>query len=113
MGAIGGERVFLFFRHGAWKRGAALNAWRPRAGRDAVLDCCIGYTGTSLGLQFELVPDPQADHGFDSLLTISQLRVETPVIAVTEPGALALLALGLTAVMMLRRRRASIGYVCA
>jgi hypothetical protein len=69
--------------------------------------------GTSLGLQFELVPDPQADHGFDSLLTISQLRVETPVIAVTEPGALALLALGLTAVMMLRRRRASIGYVCA
>lgn len=67
--------------------------------------------GASLGLQFELIG---LDDKFDSLLTISGLRIETPVTtAVTEPGSLALLALGCAAVLLLRRRRSSLDGVRA
>jgi len=52
--------------------------------------------GSSLGFQFELVSDVFNDLGFDSLLTISNLRIEPPdVVAVPEPDIFGMVLLGL------------------
>ncbi len=63
--------------------------------------------GTTLGLQFELV---SFDALFDSVLTISNLRLDLPVVeppptSVTEPGSGALAIAGLLGIAVARRRR--------
>lgn len=63
-------------------------------------------TGTTLGMQFELLPDLALDLGFGSSLTISNLRVDRPVdpdppVGVPEPGTWVLMLAGL-ALMCIR-----------
>ena len=66
--------------------------------------------GTSIGLQFELLPDLAFDLGFGSMLTLSNLRLdapevptEPPPVGVAEPGTWALMLAGL-AIVLLRGR---------
>jgi hypothetical protein len=86
------------------------NLFVTESGSGSVFFDLSPLLGASLGLQFELVA---LDAAFDSVLTLSGLRIETPITAVTEPGSLALLAIGYGAVLLLlRRRRPSIDGVC-
>jgi hypothetical protein len=78
------------------------------SGAGAALFDLSSLLGTSLGLQFELIPDIFSDLGFESRLTISNLRIETErpgPTPVSEPGSLALLLLGLSSTTLLNRGR--------
>lgn len=68
--------------------------------------------GTSIGLQFELLPDLALDLGFGSTLTLANLRFDKPVIpteppavGVPEPGTWALMLVGLALVSLRLRGR--------
>jgi hypothetical protein len=67
-----------------------------------------GLVGTTLGMQFELLPDLALDLGFESQLTISNLRFEPPPppVDVLEPGTLALMLAGFATIALRSRFRA-------
>jgi hypothetical protein len=66
------------------------------------------FIGASLGLQFELIPDLSNDLGFDSMLTLSNLRIELPDITpLEEPGSGVLFFLAFTSVLVWKFRRAN------
>lgn len=65
--------------------------------------------GTTLGMQFELIPDLLNDFGFDSTLTLSNLRIDTPVVTpVDEPGNVVLFFLCFASVLVWKAGRATV-----
>lgn len=62
--------------------------------------------GETLGLQFELGSN-FGDGAFDSLVMVSNVRLDTAAMSVPEPSVLSLLAIGIFATGLVRLRRTS------
>lgn len=66
-------------------------------------DNLSAYAGRTLGLQFELQASP-LDFGFDSTVTISNLRLDTVSAPIPEPSTVSLLFLGCLLLPFMRRQ---------
>jgi hypothetical protein len=67
------------------------------------------FVGATLGMQFELVPDLLNDLGFDSTLTLSNLRIDAPVVTpVDAPNFDVLFFLCFASVLVWKARRATV-----
>jgi len=67
------------------------------------------FVNATLGMQFELVPDLLNDFGFDSTLTLSNLRIDVPVVTpVDEPHIVGLFFLCFASVLVWQGRRANV-----